>query len=192
MDLLSVSSKRYSPPKVFCAFLTHVWRISESFLTDFATFLPNETRPILVHFWRISDTFLLLPTPFPRTPFGRYRSKCEKAKNRILELGFQISVPTEHLCSPIVHTLAPPKPCRAPGSVAAIRAVSRYALTLSEATFQLIAESSRDVRSQKGWALNTQRVPESDPGSAPRVSLKMRVPQGVLMRVRSREQFLGQ
>ena len=28
---------------------------------------------LLKDFWRISDVFWLLPTPFPKTPFGRYR-----------------------------------------------------------------------------------------------------------------------
>ena len=53
-------------------------RIFDAFLTHFGTFLfPNRTRThvgsFLTHFWRISEAFLLLPTPFPRTPFGQYR-----------------------------------------------------------------------------------------------------------------------
>ena len=63
---LGIVQKVFSPkgvPRIFDAFLTH-----------FGTVLfPNKTRPILTHFWRISDAILLLPTPFPKTPFGRYR-----------------------------------------------------------------------------------------------------------------------
>ena len=69
---ISVSSKRCSPPKVFRAFLTHFWRNFDGFLTHFGhSSFPNKTRPILTHFWRISDAFWLLPTPFPKTPFGQ-------------------------------------------------------------------------------------------------------------------------
>ena len=56
--LLSVSSKRCSPPKVFRAFLTF-WRNFDGFLTHFGrSSFPNKTRPILTHFWRIFDAFL--------------------------------------------------------------------------------------------------------------------------------------
>ena len=57
--LISVSSKRCSPPKVFRAFLTHFWRNFDGFLTHFGrSSFPNKTRPILTHFWRIFDAFL--------------------------------------------------------------------------------------------------------------------------------------
>ena len=39
-------------PRIFDAFLTHFWRILE------CSSFPNKTRPILTHVWRISDTFL--------------------------------------------------------------------------------------------------------------------------------------
>ena len=51
---------RYRPKGVLpqrCS--AHFWRIPDAFST---------------HFWRISDAFWLLPTPFPKTPFGRYRA----------------------------------------------------------------------------------------------------------------------
>ena len=58
-------------------FLTQFWRISDAFWT----FLFIKEDPFwrisdefLTHFWRISDAFLLLPTPLPKTPLGRYRS----------------------------------------------------------------------------------------------------------------------
>ena len=56
----SVSSNRCSPPKVFCAFLTHLWLIFDAFWN--VPLFPI----ILTH-------FLLLPKPFPRTAFGRSR-----------------------------------------------------------------------------------------------------------------------
>ena len=64
----SVSSKRCSPPKVFRAFLTLLWRISDAFWT-FLFSQENKTHfdAFLTHFWRIADafsenTFWMIPT----------------------------------------------------------------------------------------------------------------------------------
>ena len=65
-------------PRIFDAFLTQFWRISDAFWS--VPLFPIKQDPFwrisdafLTHFWRISDAFWLLPTPFPKTPFGRYR-----------------------------------------------------------------------------------------------------------------------
>ena len=60
-----------SVPRIFDAFLTQFWRISDAFWN--VPLFPIKQDAFLTHFWRISDAFVLLPTPFPKTPFGRYR-----------------------------------------------------------------------------------------------------------------------
>ena len=77
---------RYRPKGVLpqrCS--AHFGRIFDAILTDFWRILDVPLFPIkqdpfwrifdafLTHFWRTSDAFWLLLTPFPKTPFGRYR-----------------------------------------------------------------------------------------------------------------------
>ena len=68
------------PQRCFDASLTHFRRIFERILERSS--FPNKTRPMLAHFCRISDAFLLLPTPFPRTPFGTIPKPERGHKNR--------------------------------------------------------------------------------------------------------------